>query len=125
MNPSGTAGGVHSFFAFVFPAGGKAAPDMPLGFVYIQKLSYLPVQGRIQTRQAVRQILMYGGFGYAEMCGCGADGGFVLNDVHGQIAGALFNICTHMPQQPSIRWQQCGPIRRLTTTWLSFRLRRP
>ena len=48
--------------AAVFAAGGKPTADVPLGFVYVQKLPHLPIQRGIHARQTFRQIFMYGGF---------------------------------------------------------------
>ncbi len=90
MNSSFTVPVFFSFpglYALILAPGGKAAADVPLGLVEIQQHAHLPVQSRIHMRQALGQVLVYGGFGNAEFLRGGADGGPVLDDVLGQVAG--------------------------------------
>ena len=47
---------------------------------------------------------MYGGFGYAELRGGGADGRPVFDDVYGQVAGPFFNICIQIHHSPFSRF---------------------
>ena len=46
---------------------------------------------------------MYGRLGDAELRGRGADRRFVFDYIHGQITGALFDICTHRHHSPFSR----------------------
>lgn len=85
-----------ALFALVFAPCGKAAANMPLGLVQVQKGAYLPVQGGIYPRQTLGQVLMYGGFGDAELLCGGTDGGLIIYDVRGKVADPFLNICTHM-----------------------------
>ena len=50
-------------------------------------------------------VCMYGGFGYAELRGGGADGRPVFDDVYGQVAGPFFNICIQIHHSPFSRSQ--------------------
>ena len=50
-------------------------------------------------------VCMYGGFGYAELRGGGADGRPVFDDVYGQVAGPFFNICIQIHHSPFSRVQ--------------------
>ena len=74
---------------FILALRGKAAANMPLRLVLIQQDAHLPIQPRIDMRQALGQILVYRGLGDAELLCRGADRGPVLDDIHGQIAGPL------------------------------------
>jgi hypothetical protein len=59
--------------------------------IYIQHLPYLLVKAEIILGQALLKILMYRGFGYAEV-GCGGtDGGTGLDHVHSQLAYTLLD----------------------------------
>lgn len=62
----------------VFSPGGESAADVPLGLVLIQQRPYAPVERRMDLRQALRQILVYGAFADAESGGGGADSAFVF-----------------------------------------------
>ena len=75
--------------AFVLAPCGKAAADMPLRLVEIQQHTHLPVKPRVNTRQPLSEVFMYGGFRYSEFFGGGTDGRLVFDNIHGQIAGPL------------------------------------
>ena len=78
------------FTSVLFP-GGHAAPDVALLFIHIQHLSHLLIEAAIALGQALLKILMYRGFGYAEV-GCGGtDGGTGLDHVHSQLAYTLLD----------------------------------
>ncbi len=85
-----------ALFALVFAPCGKAAANMPLGLVQVQKGAHLPVQGGIYPRQTIGQVLVYGGLGDAELLCGGTDGGLIIYDVRGKVADPFLNICTHM-----------------------------
>ena len=85
-----------ALFALVFAPCGKAAANMPLGLVQVQKGAHLPVQGGIYPRQTLGQVLVYGGLGDAELLCGGTDGGLIIYDVRGKVADPFLNICTHM-----------------------------
>ena len=90
-------------FSLVFSPGGQAAADVALGFVQIQQLPHLAVQRRVDLHQPLGDVFMYGRFGNAELGGGCPDGGFILDDIHSQIAGALFDICMHIYHSPYSR----------------------
>ena len=81
---------------FVFCFGGHAAPDMALLLVEIQDFSDPVIQDPVALFEPLRQILMYGGFGNAEMPWSGAVGGTGFDYVHSQFAGPLLNGGCHM-----------------------------
>ena len=69
-------------FSLVFSPGGLTAPDMPLLLVCVQHLPYLQIKLPVTLGQPLLYILMYRGFGNAEMPGGTADGGAGFNHVH-------------------------------------------
>ena len=77
---------------FIFPPGGNAPPDVPLGLVLLQHPLYLEVQGPVEGGQAFTEVLMYGGFADAELPGGGPHRGTVLYDVKRQPAGAFLDV---------------------------------
>ena len=83
-------------FSFVFSPGGKTSADMTLRLVQVQQPTDLSVQSRVQLWETFGQIFMDRALGDAELLGGGADGGFVFNDIHGQIPNAFLDICTHI-----------------------------
>lgn len=48
-------------------------------------------------RQTLDQILMYRRFADTELRGGSTDGGFILDNVHSQITGSLFDVIPHVP----------------------------
>ena len=48
-------------------------------------------------RQTLDQILMYRRFADTELRGSSTDGGFILDNVHSQITGSLFDVIPHVP----------------------------
>ena len=65
---------------------------MPLLFVQIQNLPYLQIQGVVVLFQPVGKILMYRGFGDAEVLGGGSDGGAGFDYVHSQLTGPILRL---------------------------------
>lgn len=82
--------------ALVFFPCGEAAAYVALGLVYIQEPARLSIQRRVDVRQTLGQILMYGGLTDSELLCGGADGGLVIYDVRGKVADSFLDICTHM-----------------------------
>ena len=78
--------------AAVFPPGGDAAADVPLGLVFIQDRFYLKEEISVVERQTLAEILVDRALADAESLGRGPDGGSVLYDVLRQLTGPLFNI---------------------------------
>ncbi len=85
----------HSAFLFVFSFCCQTAPDMPLLFVQIQYLTHLQIQSVVILLQPVGKILMYRGFGNAEMPGGCPDGGTGFDHVHSHFAGPLLHWLRH------------------------------
>ena len=81
--------------AFVLFTGSHTAADMPLLLIHIQYLPHLLIEHTVLLRQALLKILVYGGFGYAEMLGRRAHSGAGLNHVHSQLSGAFLNGVCH------------------------------
>lgn len=79
-----------SAFPVFIPCGDSPA-DMTLRFIDLQNLLYLLVKSEIAPLQPLRQILMYRRFGYTKMLCRSPNGGLVLDDVHGQIAGPFLD----------------------------------
>ena len=73
---------------------------MPLGLVPIQQLAHLPVQPRIDVGQTLDQILVYGALAHAEVCGRGAHGTLMFQQIDGQIAGPLLNAVSQLLPLP-------------------------
>ena len=88
-----TDGGSRLFlYALVLSAGGKAAADMALGFVFLQQRLYLQPQRTVIQRQPLADVLMYGRFADPEFFGGSAYCRLVLYQVKGQFFGPLFQI---------------------------------
>ena len=88
----------------------KAPSYVAFGFVYVQQLPHLLIECRIHPGQAVSQILMYSGFGYTEAVCCGTNRSLVFNYICCQIAGALFNICSHLHHSYRVNvYDRSGP----------------
>ena len=51
-----------SFLFTIFSPRGEAAADVPLRLVQIQQRAHLGKQAWIDARQALREVLVYGGF---------------------------------------------------------------
>lgn len=77
--------------SLVFSPGGLAAPDMPLLLVGLQHLPHLGVKPFVALGQPLLQILVYCGFGNAEMLGRAPNGGAVFDYVHSQLADPFFD----------------------------------
>ena len=69
---------------------------MPLGFVAVQQLAHLAVQGGVEARQALGEILVYGGFADAENRRGSADGRFMLKKIDSQITDPVLNVIAHV-----------------------------
>ena len=65
----------------IFFAGGDAAPDVPLGLVFLQYGFDLLVKGVVEGGQTLAQVLMYRRFADAEFFGGCANSGLVIDDV--------------------------------------------
>ena len=76
----------------IFLPGRQTSADMSFGFIYIQNLSGLSGQRRIDLCQSVRDILVHGGLGYAERLGRLPYCGIVINDIIGDRHRSLLNI---------------------------------
>jgi hypothetical protein len=81
---------------FVFPFGGKSAPNVAFRLVFVQNLTDLDVEGIVTLPQPLCQCFVNGRLGDAEVFGSGADSGTGLNHVHSQFAGTLFDVLGHM-----------------------------
>ena len=73
--------------SFIFSLCCHSAPDMAFLFIDIQNLPHLQIQGVVVLLQPVGKILMYRGFGDAEVPGSRADSGTGFDHVHSQLAG--------------------------------------
>ena len=82
-------------FALIFPTGGHAAPDVPLPAVQVQNGPDLPIEQGIAVGQTLAQVLVYRGFGNAEMLRRSPYGGPGVNDVHSQLPGPVIHIVGH------------------------------
>ena len=82
-------------FSLIFPTGGHAAPDVPLPAVQVQNGPDLPVEQGIAVGQTLAQVLVYRGFGNAEMFRRGPNGGPGVDDVHSQLPGPVIHIVRH------------------------------
>ena len=82
-------------FAFILPAGGHAASDVPLPAVQVQHDPHLPVERWIAVGQTLAQVLVHRGFGNAEMLRRGPYGGPGVDDVHSQLPGPVIHIVRH------------------------------
>ena len=81
--------------ALVFSAGGHAAADVPFLSVQVQNLADLPVEQGIAVGQTLAQVLVYRGFGNAEMLRRGPYGCPGVDDVHSQLPGPVIHIVRH------------------------------
>ena len=86
--------------ALIFSSCSHAAADVALGLVDIKQFPDLMIQSRADCFQPLGEILVYGAFGNVKLLCGGSYRSFVLNDVFGKIAGALFNICVQMHHSP-------------------------
>lgn len=91
---------MQSSFTAILPAGGDAAPDMPLSFVDLQNLMDLKVECTIELRQSLGNILMYGRLADTEFLRGGADRRLILYDVLGQMFGPLLHVPLQMQHSP-------------------------
>ena len=89
-------------FPFIFPSGGKTAPDVSFGFVLFQDLSDFFVQQGICFLKPVLQIFVDSGFGDAEVICGGAHRGAGFDDVHSQFAGSLVNVVVHVAPSDAV-----------------------
>ena len=96
-------------FPGIFPLGGHAAPDVPLLLVPVQDRSGLGVELGVVLMQPTGDVLVYGGFGNAEMPGGGPDGGTGFNDVHSQFTGSLLNRFCHIVTSDAVCWNNIMP----------------
>ena len=85
---------------FVLFSGRHAPANVALGLVLVQYCFDLQVQRTVKGGQPVAQILVYCGFRDSEFPGGGPDGGFVFDNVKGQVAGPLFHIPFHSGNTP-------------------------
>ena len=76
----------------VFSAGGKAAADVALGFVFVQQRLYLQPQRPIVQGQPLADILVDGGLADAELFGGGPHRRLILYQVKGQLLGPSLQI---------------------------------
>lgn len=88
-------------FAPIFSARRHSAANVPLGLVALEYLLYTQIQRAVAVRKALAQILVHGGFADAELLCSRANGRIVLNHVHSQIAGSLFDRFSHGGHLPS------------------------
>ena len=105
------------FSLILFP-GGDAAPDMPFRLVLLQDLFDLKVQRLVEGGQALRQILVHSGLGNSEFGGGGTYRRFVLYDVKGQFARALFDV----PFQPATLPAIQSPETTLCREWAGYEI---
>ena len=77
---------------------------MPLGLVAVEQLPHLLIERGVDLLQPLREILVDGRFGDAELFGGGADGGPVLYDVKGQVFGPGFQIVFDSTPLPCCYW---------------------
>lgn len=80
---------------FVFSPRRHAAADVPLGFVAVEQLPHLLIERGVDLLQPLREILVDGRFGDAELFGGGADGGVVGKKIFREIACACFHVHVH------------------------------
>ena len=83
------------FALLVFPFGSHSAPDVAFLLVEIQYLPYLKVEDIVILLQPLGKILMYSGFGKAEMAGGAAYRGAGFDHVHSQLTGSLLHGALH------------------------------
>ena len=80
---------------FVFSLGCHSAPDMPFLLVQVQNLPYLTVELCVVLLQPGGKVLMYRGFGNAEMPGRRADRGAGFDHVHSHFTGPFLEFFCH------------------------------
>ena len=90
-NPLGFA----FLFALVLSPGGHAAADVPFLSVQVQNFPHLAIEQGIAVGQTLAQVLVYRGFGNAEMLRRGPHGGPGVDDVHSQLPGPVIHIVRH------------------------------
>lgn len=76
----------------IFPPGRESAADVPLGLVPVQQPAHLAVELGTQTRETLGQVLVDGGLADPENRSRGADGGFMFEKVHGQVADPFLDV---------------------------------
>ena len=79
----------------VFSLGGQTAPDVALGFVLLQKLPDLGVEGRGGPGEHLAEVLVDRGFGEGEVLSGGTDGAACLDHVRRQSAGTVVFVAGH------------------------------
>ena len=83
------------FLCAVFLFGGKTAPYMPLGFVFVQNMPRLRRKAAVDMGQTFGHILVDGGFADAEYCGGLADGTARVSNIFAKADGARIYIAVH------------------------------
>ena len=78
--------------SFVLPSRGKAAADVALGLVLLQKCLDLQPQRAVALGQTLADVLMYSGFADAELLCGGAHRRVIFDEIQGQHLRALFQI---------------------------------
>lgn len=68
---------------------------MPFGLVAVEQLPHLLIERGVDLLQPLREILVDGRFGDAELFGGGADGGVVGEKIFREIACACFHVRVH------------------------------
>ena len=94
-------------------SGSHAAPDVPLGFVYVQDDAGLGSQGRIDVLKPVRNILMYRGLADSELLCRAPHRSVVFYDIIGDFHGPFLNIVLQETPLNSLFLQsmrRCGAI---------------
>ena len=90
--------------AAVFALRGDSAANVPLRLVFLKDLLNLKIQRSVVKGQTLPDILMYRGFGHAELfCGL-AHGGSVFYDIGRKLAGALLDITFQDPTRSLSRY---------------------
>ena len=83
---------------------GPSAPEVALGLVLVQHAARLPVEGLVQVRKPLHQVLVHGGLGHPKELGRVADRGAVFRDVAGFLQDAQVNPVYHQMRTPSPRF---------------------
>ena len=76
----------------IFPPGREPAADVSLGLVPVQQHPYLTVELGTQARETLGQVLVDGGLADPKNRSRSADGGFVFEKVHGQVADPFLDV---------------------------------
>ena len=87
--------GLFSVVLLVFSLCCHSAPDMPLLLVQIKYLPDLKIQCAVILFQPLGQVLMYRGFGNAEVFCGSTDSSAGFNHVHSHFTGPLLKFCCH------------------------------